>query len=178
MALSNFFLFAMNNNIKHIIESLLFVAGEPLSIKRMQVALDVDDTQKIKIALKSLEDEYEARKGGIFLSKVAGGYQIRSRAEYAQWITRLKQPTAKRFSNAALETLAVIAYKQPIIRGDVEHIRGVDCGGIIRMLLERGLVKIKGRKATIGKPLIYATTKKFLELFDLNDIKDIPAPIP
>lgn len=163
-------------DIKYIIESLLFVAEATLTIDGIKKALVQADTQDILNALGELSEEYEARKGGFYLNEVAGGYQLRSRPEYTEWIKRLLQPKPPRMSKAALETLAIIAYKQPIIRSDIEHIRGVDSGGILRMLLERRLVRILGRKRIPGRPLIYATTKLFLEVFDLKDLKDLPTP--
>lgn len=163
-------------DIKYIIESLLFVAEATLTIDGIKKALVQADTQDILNALGELSEEYEARKGGFYLNEVAGGYQLRSRPEYTEWIKRLLQPKPARMSKAALETLAIIAYKQPIIRSDIEHIRGVDSGGILRMLLERRLVRILGRKKIPGRPLIYATTKLFLEIFDLKDLKDLPTP--
>ncbi len=163
-------------DIKSIIESLLFVAENPLTIDRIKNVLTISDAKDIKNALSELSDEYEARRGGFFLSEVASGYQIRTRPEYAKWIKRLIQPDPIRISKAAMETLAIIAYKQPIMRSDIEHIRGVDCGGILRTLFERKLIKILGRKKIPGRPLIYATTKQFLEIFDLQDLKDLPTP--
>lgn len=163
-------------NLKNIIESMLFVSEDPLTIDRIKNVLAFADTKEIRNALKVLLDEYESRKGGFFLHEVAGGYQIRTRSEYTEWIKRLVKPNPRRISKASLETLAIIAYKQPVIRSDIEHIRGVDCGGVIRMLLERKLVRVLGRKKIPGRPLIYATTKQFLETFDLKDLKDLPTP--
>ena len=162
--------------IKNIIESLLLVAEEPLTINRINTILTPAGEKEIRKALSELAEEYETRKGGFFLREVAGGYQIRTRPEYREWIKRLIQPKALRLSKAALETLAIIAYKQPIIRSDIEHIRGVNCGGILRMLLERKLIRVLGRREIPGRPLIYATTKQFLEVFDLKDLKDLPTP--
>ena len=161
-------------NIESIIEALLFVSDCSLTIDRIKSVLDLNNTKEIRDALSALSDEYEARKGGFYLREVAGGYQIRTRPEYTKWIKRLLRTKPVRISKAALETLAIIAYKQPIIRSDIEHIRGVDCGGILRMLLERKLIRILGRKEIPGRPLIYATTKQFLEIFDLKDLKDLP----
>ena len=163
-------------DLKNIIESMLFVSEDPLTIDRIKNVLTFADTKEIRNALKVLLDEYESRKGGFFLHEVAGGYQIRTRPEYTEWIKRLVKPNPRRISKASLETLAIIAYKQPVIRSDVEHIRGVDCGSVIRMLLERKLVRVLGRKKIPGRPLIYATTKQFLETFDLKDLKDLPTP--
>ena len=163
-------------DLKNIIESLLFVADEPLAIDKLRAILETVDTKEIRAALQALSDEYAARGGGFYLQQVAGGWQIRSRPEYNEWIKRLLQPSPQRLSRAALETLAVIAYKQPIIRVDIEHIRGVDCGGVLRQLMERKLIRVLGRREIAGRPLIYATTKLFLEMFDLKDLNDLPTP--
>ncbi len=163
-------------NIKHIIESLLFVAEEPLTVDRIKRILDQAETTDIRSAAAELAAEYEQRQGGFYLDEVAGGYQIRTRPEYTEWIKKLIQPKPLRLSKPALETLVIIAYKQPIIRSDVEHIRGVDCGGVLRVLLERRLIRVLGRKEIAGRPLIYATTKRFLEVFDLKSLRDLPTP--
>lgn len=163
-------------DIKNIIESLLLVAEEPLTVDRIKNILVQAEKKEIQNALNELSLEYENRKGGFFLREIASGYQIRTRPEYSEWIKRLIQPKPTRLSKAALETLAIIAYKQPIIRNDIEHIRGVSCGGILRMLLERKLVRVLGRKTIPGRPLIYATTKQFLEVFELRNLEDLPTP--
>jgi len=163
-------------DIKNIIESLLLVAEEPLTVDRIKNILVQAEKKEIQNALNELSLEYENRKGGFFLREVASGYQIRTRPEYSEWIKRLIQPKPTRLSKAALETLAIIAYKQPIIRNDIEHIRGVSCGGILRMLLERKMVRVLGRKTIPGRPLIYATTKQFLEVFELRNLEDLPTP--
>lgn len=164
------------DDIKNIIESLLFVADEPLTIDRLKKIISSAESRELREVLEELEADYETRQGGFFLKQVAGGYQIRTRPEYMEWIKRLLQPKPLRLSKAALETLAIIAYKQPVIRSDVEHIRGVDCGGILRVLLERKFVRVLGRKDIPGRPLIYATTKRFLEVFDLKNLRDLPTP--
>ncbi|NOQ20306.1 MAG: SMC-Scp complex subunit ScpB [Desulfobacterales bacterium] len=164
------------DDIKNIIESLLFVAEEPLTIDRLKKIISGVETKELREALEELEADYETRQGGFFLNQVAGGYQIRTRPEYMEWIKRLLQPKPSRLSKAALETLAIIAYKQPVIRSDIEHIRGVDCGGVLRVLLERYFIRVLGRKEIAGRPLIYATTKRFLEVFDLKNLKDLPTP--
>ena len=163
-------------NLKDIIESLLFVADEPLTIERMRSIIAVVTPDEIRSALTALSNEYDTRGGGFQLKEVAGGYQLRTRSEYTQWIKRLVQPRQQRLSKAALETLAIIAYKQPVMRSDVEYIRGVECGGVLRLLLERKLIRILGRKDLPGRPMIYGTTKHFLEVFDLKDLKDLPTP--
>jgi segregation and condensation protein B len=164
------------DNIKNIIESLLFVADEPLSIERLKKIIVPAEAQEIREALAALTVEYESRTGGFFLDEVAGGYQIRTRPEYTEWIKKLIQPRPLRLSKASLETLVIIAYKQPIIRSDIEHLRGVDCGGVLRVLMERKLIRVLGRREIAGRPLIYATTKHFLEVFDLKTLRDLPTP--
>lgn len=163
-------------SLKNIVESLLFVADTPLSLDRIKDVLELEDTKDLRNALEQLAQEYEHRQGGILLSEVAGGYQIRTRPEYHEYIKRLLKPNPHRLSNAALETLAIIAYKQPVIRSDIEHLRGVDCGGVLRVLMEKKLVRVLGRKEIPGRPLIYATTRHFLEVFELKNLKDLPSP--
>jgi len=163
-------------DLKNIIESLLFVAEEPLSIDRIKKLLNTVDTADVRTALGALTEEYDTRAGGFYLREVAGGYQLRTRPTYNEWVKKLLQPKPPRLSKAALETLAIVAYKQPIIRSDVEHLRGVDCGGVLRVLLERNLIRVLGRKEIPGRPLIYGTTKRFLEVFDLKDLTDLPTP--
>jgi segregation and condensation protein B len=163
-------------DIKNIIESLLFVAQEPLSVDRLKKILEHAETREIRKALEDISIEFDTRKGGFYLHRVAGGYQIRSRPEYSTWIRRLLQPKPFRLSKAALETLAIVAYKQPVIRSDVEHVRGVDCGGVLKVLLERGFIRVMGRKEIPGRPLIYGTTRRFLEVFGLETLKDLPSP--
>ena len=164
------------DDIRNIIESLLFAADEPLSIDRLKKIITDAKPQELREALDELRADYEARQGGFYLKEVANGYQIRTRPDYKEYIKRLLQPRPQRLSKAALETLAIIAYKQPVIRSDVEHIRGVDCGGVLRVLLERQFIRVLGRKDIPGRPLIYATTKRFLEVFDLKNLKDLPTP--
>ncbi|WP_373498228.1 SMC-Scp complex subunit ScpB [Desulfococcus sp.] len=166
----------MTEAIAHIIESLLFVSDTPLSVKRLAEVLETEDLDAVRGALRRLSDEYDRRQGGFYLSEVAGGYQLRTRPEHKEWIRRLLQSGPARLSKAAMETLAVIAYRQPVLRSDVEHIRGVDCGGVLRVLLERKIIKILGRKEMPGRPLLYGTTRKFLEMFNLRDLRDLPTP--
>jgi segregation and condensation protein B len=164
------------DNLKNIVESLLFVADEPLTIERLKQIITGAETKALRETLEELMVDYETRKGGFYLSPVAGGYQIRTRPEYTEWIKRLLQPKPQRLSKAALETLAIVAYKQPVIRADIEQLRGVDCGGVLRVLLERKFIRVLGRKEIPGRPLIYATTKRFLEVFGLKNLKDLPTP--
>lgn len=160
--------------MKKIIESLLFVSKEPLSVDRLKSLLPEIEPEQIKSEIAALVDEYTNRQGGFHLVHVAGGYQFRTRPEYKTWVKRLNQASPLRLSRAALETLTIVAYKQPVIRSDIEHIRGVDSGGVIRNLLDLKLIRVLGRKDIPGRPLIYSTTRFFLELFGLSDIKDLP----
>lgn len=164
------------DNLKAIIESLLLVAATPLAVERIQALLPEADSREIRAALQGLAAEYSQRNGGFVIREVAGGYQFRTQPQYREYVKKMLQPSPVRLSRAALETLAIIAYKQPIIRHDIEQIRGVDSGGILRMLLDRRLVRVLGRREIPGRPLIYATTKQFLELFELKDLRDLPSP--
>lgn len=166
----------MTQPLSFIIESLLFVAEEPLSVHQLKAILETDDADAIRRALQELADEYDRRGGGFEIRQVAGGFQFRTRSEYSEWVKKMLKPSPAKLSRAALETLAIIAYKQPIIRADVEHIRGVDCGGVLRMLLEKKLVRVLGRKDIPGRPMIYGTTRQFLEVFNLKDLRDLPSP--
>ena len=164
------------DDLKNIIESLLFVAESPLTVDQIKQIVTLPDSKMIRQTLNELKQEYEDRQGAFSLHEVAGGFQFRTRPEYVPWIKRFLQPKPARLSKAALETLAIIAYKQPVIRSDVEQLRGVDCGGVLRLLLERKLIRVLGRKEIPGRPLIYATTKEFLQVFDLKTLKDLPTP--
>jgi segregation and condensation protein B len=166
----------MTQPLKNILESLLFVAEEPLSIQQLKSIMENGESDAIRAALQELTDEYDRRGGGFELRQIAGGYQFRTRSEYSEWVKKLLKPSPARLSRASLETLAIIAYKQPIIRADVEHIRGVDCGGVLRMLLEKKLIRVMGRKDIPGRPMIYGTTRQFLEVFNLKDLRDLPSP--
>ncbi len=162
--------------LQNIIECLLFVSDTPVSMEKFKAVIEDATAGQIGEALKKLEEEYRNRQGGFQLHQVAGGWQLRTSARYNEYVKKFLKPAPVRLSKAALETLAIVAYKQPIIRADIEQIRGVDCGGVLRMLLERKLIKVLGRREIPGRPLIYATTKHFLEMFELKDLKDLPSP--
>lgn len=164
------------DDLKNIIESLIFISDGPLTFDQIKGVLPGIDPKKIRITLDTLIQEYETTPRGFYLREIAGGVQFRTRPEYKEYAVALLKSTPHKLSKAGLETLAIIAYKQPIIRADIEHIRGVDCGGVLRMLMERKLVRVLGRREIPGRPLIYATTKKFLEVFDLKNLKDLPTP--
>jgi segregation and condensation protein B len=164
----------MAKSLKLIVEALLFASDKPLSPQDIRVCLPDVSPADIRSALKVLKYEYEAMARSYSLREVAGGYQFRSHAEYGPYILKMLQSSPSRLSRAAMETLAIIAYKQPILRQEVEKLRGVDVGGILKNLLEKGLIRIMGRKELPGRPLVYGTTKRFLEVFDLQDIDSLP----
>lgn len=162
--------------LKNIIESLLFVSDTPISVDQIRHLLPETAATDVRQALRDLAADYEYRGGGFHLKEVAGGFQIRTRPQYREYVKRLVEPSPSRLSKAALETLAIVAYKQPVIRSEIEQLRGVDCGGVLRLLMERKLIRVLGRKEIPGRPLIYATTREFLEVFDLKDLRDLPTP--
>ena len=164
------------DNLKNIIESLIFISDGPLTLDQIKGVLPGADPKQIRLMIYELIKEYETPQRGFYIREIAGGIQFRTRPEYKEYIAALLRSTPPKLSKAGLETLAIIAYKQPVIRADIEHIRGVDCGGVLRMLMERKLVRVLGRREIPGRPLIYATTKKFLEIFDLKSLKDLPTP--
>jgi segregation and condensation protein B len=164
----------MTKSLKLIVESLLFAAEKPLTTKEIQSFIPDAEISDIKSALEVLKSEYEAMGRSFGLTEVANGHQFRSRAEYGLYILKMHQASPSRISRASMETLAIIAYKQPILRQEIERFRGVDVGGILRTLMEKDLIRIMGRKALPGRPLIYGTTKKFLEVFDLKNIDSLP----
>jgi segregation and condensation protein B len=164
----------MSKSLKLIVEAMLYAAEKPLSAREIHSIIPDAKLPEIKSALKVLQYEYEAMGRSFALKEVANGYQFRSRSEYGAYIMKMLQRSPNRLSKASMETLAIIAYKQPILRQEVERLRGVDVGGILRALLEKGLVKVMGRKNLPGRPLIYGTTKKFLEVFDLKDLESLP----
>lgn len=160
--------------LKRVIEALLFVHARPLGLKEMVELLPEWKRAEIEEAAEELIREYEERSSSFRVERVAEGYQFRTRVEYAPWIRRLKKVRPIRLSRAALEALAIVAYRQPVSRAEIEEIRGVDSGWVIGSLMDKGLIRPVGRKSTPGRPLLYGTTKKFLEVFGLKDLKDLP----
>ncbi len=165
----------MANSLKLIVESLLFAASEPLTARQIHALLPGRDLRDIKDVLDELKTEYDGMKRSFVLREVASGYQFRTRPVFSPYISKMLSSTPSRLSRAALETVAIIAYKQPIIRQEIERLRGVDVGGILRMLLKKGLIRIVGRKPLPGRPIIYGTTGRFLEVFDLKDLSSLPS---
>lgn len=160
--------------IKLIIEALLFTSHEPLSEKKLTEVLEEIDKESIRVALEELRREYQEKKN-LEIREVAGGYQIFTRPDYAPWIEKLHRTKPTRLSRAALETLAITAYNQPIIRAEIESIRGVDTSGVLHTLLVKNLIKILGQKKVIGRPLLYGITDDFLMYFGLKDVSELPS---
>ncbi len=159
---------------KSLIEALLFVSGEPLSLAELKAVTEIPEFD-IKQFLDEIIAEYRSRDGGLLIQEIANGYQIVTNPAYAQWIRKYKNTSSSgKLSMPALETLAIIAYKQPIIKTELEQIRGVNSDGVIKTLLDRRLIKIVGRREVPGKPLLYATTREFLQYFGLKDLTELP----
>jgi len=156
-----------------LVEALIFAADGPIKAERMAEALEIP-LAEIKEAIEALEVDYAERPRGFFLQEVAGGYQLRTRPEYADYLRKLGRSRPFRFSRPALESLAIIAYRQPVTRSEIEYLRGVDSGSVLKTLLEKRLVRILGKKDVPGKPMIYGTTREFLELFGLPDLSSLP----
>lgn len=158
-----------------LIEALLFACDEPLTIPAIRKVADDVTPAEIREIMDGLRAEYDDGARGVALLEVAGGFVLVTREAWAPWVEKLMKGKRKvRLSRAALETVAVVAYKQPITRGEIERIRGVDAGGVLATLLERDLVMIKGRDPGPGKPLLYGSTQEFLNYFGLNKLSDLP----
>lgn len=160
-----------------LLEALLLSTHHPLTAGRLAELMDLPSTKPVRAAIKQLNADYESTGRSFRVDQVAGGYQILTLPEFGEHLKKLHQKEADaRLTKAALETLAIVAYKQPILRADVEAIRGCACGETIRSLMEKHLVKIAGRAEEPGRPILYGTTKRFLELFGLNSLRDLPQP--
>ncbi len=157
-----------------ILEALIFASEVPLTLDRIAEIMPETEKKEIVTLLEELVHQHDVRAGGICLAEVAGGYQFRTRQDLASWIRKLKAARPAMLSPAALETLAVVAYRQPLVKSEIDRIRGVDASGALKGLLEKKLVRIVGRKDVPGKPIIYGTTKKFLEVFNLKDLSELP----
>ncbi len=161
--------------LKAILEALVFASPEPLTPRTLFKVLSDEPKEDVQAALNALEADYAAREGGLHLVRVAGGYQITSRPELHDWMRRLfHERTTQRLSVPALETLSVVAYRQPVTAMEITEIRGVNTSGVLSTLLERHLIKIVGRKNVVGRPFLYGTTREFLIRFGLKDLSDLP----
>lgn len=164
------------NSLKAAVEALLYVSDMPLSLKKIRETVGEDISfEDIRAATNALVDEFEQDGRGVRIAELAGGYQFITRPEYAVYIKKLQKIRPPKLSAQSLETLAIIAYRQPIIKAEIEAIRGVSADGVIKTLLDRKLVKIAGRQDVPGKPMMYATTTEFLQYFGLKDLNSLPS---
>ena len=157
------------------VEAALFAAGEPVGSRKLATVAGLADAAQARALVEQLQSYYEADATAFTIENVAGGWQLRTRRELASWLDKLQErDPSLRLSQAALETLSIVAYRQPILRADVEAIRGVAAGELLRHLIERGLVRTVGHHDSLGRPLLYGTTRKFLELFGLSNLEQLP----
>ena len=164
------------SNLKAALEALLFSSDEPLSLSLLAESLDTA-SEDVARELLELDADYRVRGAGVELREIAGGHLLVTSPEHAEWVGRLLRGRKRvRLSRAALETMAIVAYKQPVTKTEVEAIRGVDTGGVLATLLERNLITIRGRSKVVGRPLLYGTTPEFLDYFGLKDLTELPRP--
>jgi len=163
-----------DDTLKSIVESLLFVAEGPLTLQRLVEVIDGADKSEIAAALGQVRSDLETNRRGVRLVEVAGGYQLRTPKENADWVKRFLGGRPARMGRATLETLAIIAYRQPVTKAEIEAIRGVDVDGVVNTLMERSLIHPVGRKDVPGRPFLFGTTAEFLQLFNLKDLSELP----
>ncbi len=163
--------------LKSVVEGLIFSHTEPLTLDTLAEVIQSNPRESIQSVLDELEEEYQKRSRGFVLARVANGYQFRSVPGIAPWILEMKRIKPARLSRAALETLAIVAYNQPITKGRIEQIRGVESSAPLKSLMDRDLVVVVGRKDVVGRPIMYGTSKRFLEVFGLTDLASLP-PLP
>jgi segregation and condensation protein B len=160
--------------VESVVEAVLFASDEPLSAERLSNIVETG-VRQVRQHIESLNNKYQTNGSAFRIEQIAGGYQMLTLSPYNYWLEKLLRARSdSKLSPAALETLAIISYKQPVMRADIESIRGVAAGDLIRSLMYKGLVKIVGRAEVLGRPMLYGTTKKFLEIFGLNSLKDLP----
>ena len=155
------------------VAALIFAAEHSMSLDRLCQFFDCSRSE-LRPVIAQLQEFYSVQQGGFYLAEVAGGYQFRTDPDLAPWLSKLSRDRPFRFSQAALETLAMIAYRQPVTRGEIEYLRGVDSGGVLKTLLDKGFLRILGKKDVPGRPLMYGTSKHFLEFFGLKDLGALP----
>lgn len=164
------------HELAHVIEAILFIAGEPVEIRELQRALEVTEMETQQ-AIDALDSDYSFHRRGICLKKFGNHIQLSTRAEYASYVERLLQPIQKQsLSQSAMETLAVVAYRQPVTKLEIEAVRGVKCDYSVQSLVNKGLIEEIGRKETLGRPILYGTTDTFLSHFGLSSLTDLPKP--
>lgn len=166
---------AVEDDLKSVVEALLFAAREPVTLDRLRLAIPGSSRARVREAITELNLDYDSSRRAVRVEEVAGGFRLLTRSEFAPYVRRLlKARSDERLSSAGLETLSIVAYKQPISRAEIESIRGVQVGPILKTLLEKRLIRIVGRSEIIGRPLLYGTTKTFLAQFGLRSAKDLP----
>ena len=163
------------DQIKCIIECLIFASDTPLTVEKIKAVLEEKTKKEIKELVEELVQDYQNLDRGILIREVANGFQFCTKPEYAQLLQKLRKTKPYQLSQPTLETLAIVAYKQPVTKAEIELVRGVDCGGVLRALLEKKLIAIQGKKEVIGRPFLYATTTRFLEVFGLENLDSLPA---
>jgi segregation and condensation protein B len=158
--------------LKSLVEALLFASDKPLTLQRLRQLTRISDVPKLHAVVEEIQAEFANR--GIVLTEVSGGYLFRTHHAFSTWVQQLVQGRPVRLSRAQLETLSIIAYRQPITRPEIDHIRGVDSGGTLKILLDRSLIRILGKKEEPGRPILYGTTREFLDFFSLRDLRELP----
>lgn len=161
-------------SLKSIVESLLFVAEGPLTLQRLAEVIEGADKSEITAALEQIRTDLESNRRGVRLVEVAGGYQLRTPKENADWVKKFLGGRPARMGRATLETLAIVAYRQPVTKAEIEAIRGVDVDGVVNTLMERSLIRAVGRKDVPGRPFLFGTTPEFLQLFNMKDLSELP----
>ncbi len=158
--------------LKHLVEALIFASDRPLTVPRLRQLTRVGDVRRLEQALTELAEDYRER--GLVLQQVSGGYQFRTRTQFSAWVQQLIEGRPVRLSRAQLETLAIIAYRQPITRPEIDDIRGVDSSATLKLLIDRMLIRVLGKREEVGRPMLYGTTKEFLDFFSLGDLRELP----
>jgi segregation and condensation protein B len=157
------------------VEASLFVADEPLTPRKLVAVAELVDSAEARRIVARLRARYDEHGSAFQIEDLAGGWQLRTRPEFHPWLARLRRSAGEiHLSAAAMETLAIVAYRQPVMRADIEAIRGVSCSEVLHLLMEKGLIRIAGRHDSLGRPVLYGTSKKFLQVFGLNNLKDLP----
>ncbi len=162
------------NDKRRIVEALVLSSSEPISAVKLAEIIPYCDAGEVKDLINELNTEYAEQDRSFEIWEIAGGFQIRTRAEFSGYLQKLQKERALRLSQAALETLAIIAYRQPVTRAEMEDVRGVDVGATVKSLLERHLIRIAGQREVPGRPMLYGTTRRFLEIFGLESLKNLP----
>jgi segregation and condensation protein B len=160
---------------RRIVEAIILSSPEPISAARIAEVLPRCNPSQVRAIVRDLNDEYTERHAAFEIWEVAGGFQMRSLPEFAPYLRQIQKTRPLRLSQAALETLAIIAYRQPVTRAELEQVRGVDAGAVLRSLLERDLIRVAGHREVPGRPIVYATARRFLEVFGLTKLADLPA---